>query len=132
MKLFLEKIWNEIYITICLFISYFLPIKEWLAVIIFAVFTDFVTGISASLKNKQEIKSRRLSDTVLKITSYFFSIMLAFLIEENLNIDLPAVKIVGALILSVELKSIDENLQVITKISVFNTIVKVFKKKEGN
>lgn len=129
---FIQKIWNELYISVVLFVSYFLPIKEWLAVIILAVFTDFVTGLAAAVKNKQPIKSRRLADTVLKIISYLLSIMLAFVIEKNLQMDLPAVKIVGALIISVELKSVDENFQVITGISIFNSIVKVFKKKEGN
>lgn len=127
-----EKILNNLSMAVCFLISYFMPIAEWLAVIIFAVITDMVTGISAALKKKEQIKSRRMVDTIFKINSYFLCIMLAFIIENSLKMDIPAVKILGALVLSVELKSIDENIKVITGISVFNSIIKAFKKNEGN
>lgn len=122
---------NKIYIIIFLLISFFSPTGIWLGLIGFMVISDMFTGVIAASKQNIKIQSKRLSNTIYKTLIYFTSILLSFLIEYVFDLDIPIMKIVGAIIASVELKSIDENLKIILGVSIFDFLIKILKKERG-
>ncbi len=116
----LTKIWTTInlnwFVSILLaIISYFEPIHMMLGVVIFAVFTDTLTGILASLKQKRKITSWRLRDTVIKLLTYILLIMLMYALDtECLYSFIPLQNIISGFIIFAEAVSIAENTDIIS------------------
>lgn len=101
------------------------PIKSAVFSVYFLIFTDLVTGVWASIKEKQTVTSSKLSRTISKILVYSTTIVVAFIVHKYLlvDFDLPIVSIVSGFIAITEVKSILENLNRISSHQVIKDLI---------
>ncbi len=117
-------------ITLLIIIASFIsPVTPLLLVVGACILADTATGIWKASKLKQEITSRKLSQIISKMVLYQSAILLFFCIEKFVlsdliilisSINLLLTKIVAATLISVELKSINENFETISGISIWD------------
>lgn len=105
-------------------LAVFAPLKAMALTICVLVIVDLIIGVSASHKRKEKITSAGFKRTVGKLLLYYTALGATFLVQTNLiGDDLPALKIVSALIGLTELKSVLENLDSISGTSLFQSLV---------
>jgi hypothetical protein len=104
-----------------------LPVAEFLAVGIFLVGCDWITGITASHKRGEKITSRKLGRTVQKIIFYSLAIVLVLIVEKTYFKTDYLVYLVSAFISLVELKSNLENISSITGINIAGVVMGAIK-----
>lgn len=113
-----------------LLIAYFTPVAEMINIMLIFLTVDTISGIWASVKIGNKFKSYRLRKTVYKFIWYTVSVMLAWMMEHTFKIEWSNLaSITAGFICFVELKSVFENISVITGDPVFLRIIKIFKKK---
>lgn len=113
--------------------SIFLPIRELMLTIGFLVGADMVVGIWKALKTGQQIKSRRMSDTITKMLLYQLAIVSGFLIEKYIITDmLPIAKLIGSVIAIIEFKSIVESIESVTGQNLWTKIKEVIGRKSDD
>lgn len=95
------------------------PIKMMLFTAGALVVADLVTGILAAKKRGEGITSQGLKRTVTKTLVYQFGIILAHLVETHMLPGVGVLKVVSGLIAVTELKSIAENVHIITGINIW-------------
>lgn len=101
----------------------FAPIKGIILVIISAVFLDFILAIYNAWKKDIPITSRKMYQTIPKLLIYILVIIIIY--YSNLfifEIPMDLHKIIGSFILLTEMKSIDENINLILGFSLFNQL----------
>lgn len=100
------------------------PVKPLLVAGIVLVIIDTLTGIMAAMKRKQKITSAGLRRSVGKSLVYTLAILGSFVAETWLIGGLvPVTKLVAGALGVVELKSILENLDVVSGGSLFKSII---------
>jgi len=105
-------------------IAVFAPAKAVLLTVMVLTLCDLATGLLASLKQQIPITSSGLKRTVVKVLVYQTAALSAFLVEQYLTpIELPVMKMVTGLIGVTELKSVLENLDIISGGSFFSTLI---------
>lgn len=106
-------------------LSILAPIKSAVFSVYFLIFTDLITGVWASIKEKQCVTSSKLSRTISKILVYSTTIIVAFIVHKYLlaDFDLPIVSIVSGFIAITEAKSILENLNRISSHRVIKDLI---------
>lgn len=96
------------------FLSYFTPIESLLYVVLLLIVADLITGITASFKEGESLKSSKARWSFTKLMVYLFSMFLTFSVCELMGIkDDTAVSIVKVIVwavIYVEGLSIVENL----------------------
>ncbi len=113
--------------------SIFLPIRELMLTIGFLVGADMVVGIWKALKTGQQIRSRRMSDTITKMLLYQLAIVSGFLIEKYIITDmLPIAKLIGSVIAIIEFKSIIESIESVTGQNLWTKIKEVIGRKSDD
>ena len=102
------------------------PVQDALIAIMVLVLCDAITGIAASMKEKQEFSSRRLKQTVVKIFLYEITILMTSLAEQHMfGSTFPIIKTTLGVIGLVELTSLVENLSRYTD----NNVAKIISAK---
>lgn len=106
-------------------LSFLAPVISAILAVYFLVFVDLITGLWASLKEKQNITSSGLSRTIGKILIYSTTIIVAFVVHQHLltGFDLPIESLVSGFIAITETKSILENLNRISKNQVMKDLI---------
>lgn len=106
-------------------LSILAPIKSAVFSVYFLIFADLITGVWASIKEKQTVTSSKLSRTISKILVYSTTIVVAFIVNKYLLVDfeLPIVSIVSGFIAITEVKSILENLNRISSHRVIKDLI---------
>jgi phage-related holin len=106
-------------------LAFLAPIKSAILAVYFLIFIDLITGLWASIKEKQPITSSGLSRTIGKILIYSTTIVVAFVVHQHLLIgfDLPLEALVSGFIAITETKSIFENLNRISKNDVMRDLI---------
>lgn len=100
------------------------PIHAVMATALALVVIDLILGVWAAIKRKEAITSAALRRTVSKTIVYEVGIIAAFLAEHFLLSDsLPLIKLAGAAIALVEMKSIIENLNAINGSPIFASLI---------
>ena len=113
-----------------LFVAYFTPISEMIHVMLIFLLIDTVSGIWASLKAGQKIESHKLRKTVFKFLWYTIAVMIAWMMEHTFNISWSSLaSLTAGFICFIELKSVFENITLITGDPIFMRILNIFKKK---
>jgi len=130
-------------------IAYFTPIAEMVHVMMFFILLDTISGIWASVKIEcdkdketykdskckppswfSKVESHKLRKTVYKFVWYTIAVMTSLMMEKTFHLAWTSLSsIVGGFICFVELKSIFENITVITNDPIFMRILKVIQKK---
>jgi len=96
---------------------YFSAANETIAVIMVLVVIDFITGNIKAIKLKESITSKLWRRTFGKIIGYIFGILVSTIVESYSGI--PLIKILGLFVVSIETKSIFENLYVISGVDLW-------------
>lgn len=111
--------------------AFLAPIKMLLLCVGAAIFADTVMGIYRSKRQKQKVTSRKLFGFVRKNFVYLSAVILTFILEKHLlgefvklvsGIDLLLTKLMAILLVSIEVKSIDESYNVIFGHSLFDKL----------
>lgn len=127
----IDKIW-----AYCIMgtVSFFEPL--WVLLLWFFIFVlcDMITGISASIKERQIITSNNLQKTIRKLSMYSMCIVLVHSIDCYMItvVDLGLAKICSTIICGIELYSILENCYRITGNRVFKLLTQFVLKKVEN
>lgn len=99
------------------------PVSPVLATALILVVVDLLTGVVAAKKKGEVINSRGLRRSVTKLFIYEIALMVAFLAGQYLLMELPVLKIVASMIGLTELRSVFENLSVISDEPVIKLLV---------
>ena len=108
--------------------AFLLPIKAIMITVGLAILADTVVGIYKSKKKGEKITSRKLSQVVSKMFLYQGAIVLFFCIEKFILVDfivlftgipLFLTKLVGALMVFIEVQSISESIESLTGKSIW-------------
>jgi hypothetical protein len=103
----------------------FLPVKATLVTVMVLTVADLVSGIAAARKRRKRITSAGLKRTIIKTTVYEAVVMLGFLTERYMTGDaVPVVKILAGFIGLTELKSVMENIEIISGMSIIKLLIK--------
>lgn len=106
-----------------------LPVAGFMIVGSALVFSDWVTGMTASYIRKEKITSRGLFRTVTKITFYCMAIVLTRIVENTFFHTTLMIYMVAAYIALVELYSNLENISAITGTNIIGVVKKAMKLK---
>jgi phage-related holin len=102
----------------------FMPIKATLITVMVLTVVDLISGIMAARKEKKRITSSGLKRTIIKMTVYEAVIMLGFLTEQYMTGDaVPIVKVLAGFIGLTELKSVMENIERISGMSIIHLLI---------
>ena len=117
---FIMKI-NETIIAVCL--AALMPIKPLILLVGVCISLDTFFGIYRAIKQRQKITSRALSAVISKMALYEFALILFYFIDSIIlndiaksftPVDLFVTKMVAAVLVSVEVLSILENIKLAT------------------
>ena len=112
-----------------LLISYFAPVKDIVLVLLIFILVDFLSGVWAARKRGEKIRSGGFRKTLTKFLWYTIALILSFMMEKTFNLSWSNLSaIIGGFICFIELKSIFENITVITGEPVFMRILHVIKR----
>jgi phage-related holin len=108
--------------------AFLAPIATVIFAVMFLIFVDLVTGILASLKEKQRITSSAMSRTIAKTFVYCTTIIVTYVVHKYLLVgfDFPVESIVSGFIALTEMKSILENMNRISNHSVLKDLILIF------
>jgi phage-related holin len=108
--------------------AFLAPIATVIFAVMFLIFVDLVTGILASLKEKERITSSALSRTIAKTFVYCTTIIVTYVVHKYLLVgfDFPVESIVSGFIALTEMKSILENMDRISNHSVLKDLILIF------
>lgn len=126
-----DKLQEYLFMATMWVISYFAPTFPMILLVGFFVFSDTITGIMASLKLGNSFQSKKLRTTVGKFSAYGIGIFVAHVIDTNFLMgEFPGMKLIAGFICFIELKSINENIEIITKLNLFQKITSQFQFKK--
>jgi len=117
--------------------AFFAPIGPLLVLVGLAIFADTFFGILKSCKLKRKITSRRLSAIISKMALYEFAVIGVYVIDKYLMgdiigmftaIPLVLTKLVVATLLSIELKSINENVEIAYGVNLWTSFKKLVRR----
>lgn len=123
----LEKLKTHVGELALLFFAFVAPIKALLILCGFVIFVDLFLGIKKSIKQGKKITSKGLYETVRKMFIYQITIISFYFIDVNLlgefiavftDIPLFLTKLVTISLVSVELFSINENIEILWGINI--------------
>lgn len=121
-KFIAANIWKLIIFTFC---TYLLPTYEMIAVTIFLLIADMITGIWKSIKTDVPVTAKKIGITTEKMFAYMLGIICAYVVQHNITGDLIKVMLIFTSLISFrEFKSIVENIEVITNTQIWGYIVK--------
>lgn len=105
------------------------PILAIIYSLTFIIFLDFIFGIFKSYKLKQEITSRKMSQSISKLFLYNLVIIGLFVIDKHiLSTGIGLEKVGASLIILVEIRSIDEHFTKLFGYSLWDKISEQFKR----
>lgn len=125
---------NKVFLLISAFL---MPIKPLLLTVGFFIILDTIFAIYRSYKIGIEITSRRFSGVISKMFLYQIVVISAFILEKIIltdfiygvvNIDLFLTKLVALVLISNELKSLDENYKILYRESLWEKAKKLLKR----
>ncbi len=105
-------------------LAIFAPIQASVFAVGALIFADLIIGVLAARKRGESITSAGLRRTITKMFAYESALILGFVVEKYLAADvIPIAKLVAGMIGVTELKSVFENLDVISGNSIFKSLI---------
>lgn len=106
---------SEYIFKLCIVLAaYFSPIAPLVQLVLIFIAIDFLCGMYASYRSKEQIESNRLRKTLEKFVFYSVSIIVAYMFQIGFLNWSNLAQIVAGFIASTELLSIYENVKKIT------------------
>lgn len=87
------------------------------------VMFDMITGIAKALKTKQKITSNRMRHTITKGLAYQIAILTGFFLDNAMGLDMMASRVIAGVVCVVEAKSVLENVESMTGISIWSAVL---------
>lgn len=111
-----------------LLLAFLAPVANVIFAVLFLILVDFITGLSASIKEKKDITSSALSRTIGKTLVYLTTIIVGFVVNKYLlvDFDFPVESIISGFIAITECKSILENLNRLSDNSLIDDLILIF------
>lgn len=103
--------------------DFFYPTGKFILIVGFFITMDSFTGVAAAKRNGT-FNSKELRRIIPKFIAYGCAVLVSYVIQVMFFPDFPAMKLVAGLIAYIELVSIDENIKLITGISLFKFFIK--------
>jgi len=134
---FIMKI-NETIIAVCL--AALMPIKPLILLVGVCISLDTFFGIYRAVKQRKKITSRALSEVISKMALYEFALILFYFIDSIIlndiaksftPVDLFVTKMVAAVLVSVEVLSILENIKLATGHDFIDMAKKTLKRSKS-
>ena len=117
--------------------AFLLPIKFILLTVGFAIMADTLIGIYRAKKKGEKLNSRKLSQVVSKMFLYNGAIILFFCMEQYILTDFIALfvdihlfltKLVGALLVFIEVQSINESIESLTGKGIWDRLKELIRR----
>lgn len=121
---------NAFFVLLSTASQFFLPIGNYIIIISILLVFDFITGVQAARKRGEKITSEGWRRTATKIWIYAMSIILTHYIKITMlstSVELDLAKYISCFLISTELKSLDENIESITGVSILSKLLKFLK-----
>jgi phage-related holin len=96
------------------------------------VLFDLVTGIAKAVKAKEKVTSNRMRHTVTKGMMYQIAILAAYMLDVVIGMEQVAARVVAGVICMVECKSVLENVNVMTGINMWESVLNALKPPKVN
>lgn len=119
----------EVSALISIIVAFLMPIIPLIIVVGLFIIADTFIGLWRSVKKDQKITSKRLSNIVSKMVLYQSAIILFFIMEKYILVDMVGyfikipwfiTKVMACVLCSIELKSIDESVQEVLGVSIWD------------
>ena len=105
-------------------ISAFSPVAPIIYTLSSVILLDFIFGICRARKLKEEITSRKMSQSLPKILLYNSIILVLYFVDRDvLNTGIGLEKAAATLMIFMEMKSIDESFNLIFGYSLWNRLI---------
>lgn len=124
----METTKHYLFIILYWMLIYFQPVGPFLLLVGFFVTMDTISGMAAAVKNHETLTSKKFREIFPKFIVYGVAVLVSHVLQKEFFPDFPALKIVAGYVAYSELMSIDENIQKITGVSMFKTLIKKLKK----
>lgn len=125
----MKTFWSNIGTFLASVFGVLAPVAAIVYTLTFIIFLDFVFGIVKSIKLKQEVTSRKMSQSVSKVFLYNLLIIGLFLIDKYiLQTGIGLEKVGASLIILVEVRSVDEHFTKLFGYSLWDKISEQFKR----
>jgi hypothetical protein len=133
MRLF-QQIQENIILVIASMGAFLLPIQPLMLLVGMMILLDTITGLWKAYKIKEKITSRKLSNVVSKMILYQGVVITLFILEKyalgefvTYFVEVPyfLTKLISIILISIELMSMHENFEAITKINIWKAFKKI-------
>jgi uncharacterized membrane protein len=123
---YLQDVWNFLQTLFLWGVMFLLPINSFISAVVALITIDLITGVWASLKNKEKLTAKRMAKTVNKFLLYSLAIILQYIGDDGIGLPRIVAMYVGA----IELKSILlENIPKIMGKNIFMNLWQIIKGK---
>lgn len=118
-----EWVTKHLYEILISTVAVFATVRPLVVVVSLLIFSDTITGILAAHKRGEKITSQGFSRTISKLFFYNLAIVLGFLMEKFVLLEVvPVVKAIVLVIGVTEFKSFLENFESITGINLLDKL----------
>lgn len=125
----MKNIWSNLSGLFASLFGVFAPVAAIVYSLTFVIFLDFIFGITKSIKLKEPVTSRKMSQSISKIFLYNLLIIGLFIIDKYvLQTGIGLEKVGASLIIIVEMRSIDEHFTKVFGYSLWDKISEQFKR----
>lgn len=125
----MKTFWSNIGVFFASVFGVLAPITAIIYTLTFIIFLDFIFGIVKSIKLKQEVTSRKMSQSISKVFLYNLLIIGLFVVDKYiLQTGIGLEKVGASLIILVEIRSIDEHFTRLFGYSLWDKISEQFKR----
>lgn len=134
MECLMQAIQSNVFKLMAVLAALFAPITGILATVALCIFFDTVIGIWKAKKLGEKISSRKLSQVISKLLLYELTVMVFFLVDKFMlgdillkffSIEFLLTKVVGLVLTSVEIFSMDENFRSVRKYGLWHAFKKL-------
>ena len=125
----MKTLWSNVGTFFASVFGVLAPVSAIIYTLTFIIFLDFIFGIVKSVKLKQEVSSRKMSQSISKVFLYNLLIIGLFVVDKYiLQTGIGLEKIGASLIILVEIRSIDEHFTKLFGYSLWDKISEQFKR----
>jgi phage-related holin len=125
----MKTLWSNVGAFFASVFGVLAPVAAIIYTLTFIIFLDFIFGIVKSVKLKQEVSSRKMSQSISKVFLYNLLIIGLFVVDKYiLQTGIGLEKIGASLIILVEIRSIDEHFTKLFGYSLWDKISEQFKR----
>lgn len=125
----MKTLWSNVGTFFASVFGVLAPVAAIVYTLTFIIFLDFIFGIVKSVKLKQEVSSRKMSQSISKVFLYNLLIIGLFVVDKYvLQTGIGLEKIGASLIILVEIRSIDEHFTKLFGYSLWDKISEQFKR----